>query len=117
MLDDGLDGGSGHVQYLSQQFVERLCSSDGGVTDELLAEIERVIFDEHAGEDRLSATTFTELRELKASRSRSAQTRSREGLERAVEEISEERRKHASLTLLKRQFEAAEEAITNDKRA
>jgi energy-coupling factor transporter ATP-binding protein EcfA2 len=117
LLSDGLDGGSGHVQYLSQQFVERLCSSDGGVTDELLAEIERVIFDEHAGEDRLGATTFTELRELKASRSRSAQTRSREGLERAVEEISEERRKHASLTLLKRQFGAADEAIAIDKRA
>jgi hypothetical protein len=34
------------VQYLSQQFVERLCSAEG-LKDELLEEIERVIFQSH----------------------------------------------------------------------
>jgi hypothetical protein len=32
-----------HVRYLSQQFVDRLCSAEG-LTDELLQEIQRVIF-------------------------------------------------------------------------
>jgi hypothetical protein len=34
------------VRYLSQQFVEELCSASG-LTDGLLREIERVIFEAH----------------------------------------------------------------------
>jgi hypothetical protein len=115
--DDGADTEPAHVQYLSQQFVERLCSLDGGVTDELLAEIERVIFDEHPAEHRLGTTAFTELRDMRASRSRTAQARSRDALDRAVEEISEERRKQASLPTLQRQQKTATAAIDEDKRA
>ena len=39
------------VRYLSQQFVEELCSSSG-LTDGLLREIERVIFEAHPHEER-----------------------------------------------------------------
>lgn len=52
------------VRYLSQQFVDQLCSSDG-LADELVAEIERVIFEAHEPEKRLDARNFLELREFK----------------------------------------------------
>lgn len=57
------------VQYLSQQFVEQLCSADGA-TSELIDEIERVIFNAHPRENRLLAESFPELLEIKASAGR-----------------------------------------------
>jgi energy-coupling factor transporter ATP-binding protein EcfA2 len=48
------------VHYLSQQFVERLCSSEGP-NDELIREIEKVVFDSHSAAERYGATTFEEL--------------------------------------------------------
>ena len=105
------------VQYLSQQFVERLCSAEGGVSDELLAEIERVIFEEHPAEDRLGATSFSELLEIRASRSRLAQDRSREALERAVTTMFDERRKHAELSVLRERKKSGVKAVADDKKA
>ena len=67
------------VQYLSQQFVDRLCSSDG-LADNLVEEIERVIFQAHTPEDRLDATGFRELLEAKMSRARNARARGKETL-------------------------------------
>lgn len=52
------------VRYLSQQFVDQLCSSDG-LADELVSEIERVIFEAHPPDERLGARSFNELREFK----------------------------------------------------
>jgi hypothetical protein len=49
-LEDILDYAK--VQYLSQQFVDQLCSAEG-LTDELMREIERVIFEAHKPEDSL----------------------------------------------------------------
>ena len=72
------------VRYLSQQFVEDLCSSSG-MTDELLGEIERVIFEAHSDQERDGALDFTELLEQRASRHRLA--RQREAM--AVAQISE----------------------------
>jgi energy-coupling factor transporter ATP-binding protein EcfA2 len=105
------------VQYLSQQFVERLCSSEGGINDELLAEIERVIFDEHSAEDRAGAATFTELRDMGATRSRLAQQRSRETLSAILDQISEQRRKQAELPALKTRRASAQKTIGDDKKA
>lgn len=48
------------VCYLSQQFVDRLCSS-GGLAVELRKEIERVIFDQTEKTNRYDTTTFTAL--------------------------------------------------------
>lgn len=48
------------VCYLSQHFVERLCSS-AGLATELRAEIERVVFDRTDPTERLEANTFEEL--------------------------------------------------------
>ena len=50
------------VRYLSQQFVEELCSASGA-TDELLREVERVIFEAHPLEAREGAIDFEQLRE------------------------------------------------------
>ena len=72
------------ARYLSQKFVEDLCSSSG-ITDELLREIEGVIFEAHPAHDRDGAVDFAELLEHRASRHRLARQREAE----AVSQISE----------------------------
>lgn len=52
------------VQYLSQQFVEDLCSAEG-VTDRLLEEIQRVIFISHSESEREGANNFDGLYGIK----------------------------------------------------
>lgn len=52
------------VRYLSQSFVERLCSEDYGGTD-LTKEIEGVIFGHLDPTDTLNASSFGQLRELR----------------------------------------------------
>lgn len=51
------------VRYLSQQFVEQLCSS-AGLAVELRKEIERVVFDATESEDRFATHTFDELADI-----------------------------------------------------
>lgn len=51
-----------HVRYLSQKFVERLCSSDD-LADDLVREVEDVVFHAISEEDRIGATCFQDLRE------------------------------------------------------
>src|SRR5205807_9172706 len=48
------------VRYLSQQFVEKLCSSSG-LAIELRQEMERVVFDSTPQEERLEADNFEDL--------------------------------------------------------
>ena len=55
------------AQYLSQQFVEELCSAKG-VSDGLVDEIERVIFESHSQDDREWALDFAYLRDQQTSR-------------------------------------------------
>lgn len=52
------------VKYLSQRFVERLCAGDA-LSDELLREVESVIFDHLPVEDRMEAENFAELRAMR----------------------------------------------------
>lgn len=77
------------VCYLSQQFVEELCSSSG-MTDGLLQEIERVIFEAHPDHERDGALSFTELLENRASRHRLARAREAEAVTQISERISTE---------------------------
>ncbi|MBA6418156.1 TrlF family AAA-like ATPase [Pseudomonas sp. 5Ae-yellow] len=77
------------VRYLSQQFVEELCSSNG-LTDGLLREIERVIFEAHPEESRDGALNFTELLEQRASRHRLARAREAEAVAQISDRISTE---------------------------
>jgi hypothetical protein len=74
MLDGSEDADAAEyprARYLSQQFVEELCSAHG-MTDELMREIERVIFKSHPISERDGAVDFDELLEMRASRFRQA---------------------------------------------
>jgi energy-coupling factor transporter ATP-binding protein EcfA2 len=77
------------VRYLSQQFVEELCSSNG-LTDGLLREIERVIFEAHPEDTRDGALDFAELLEQRASRHRLARAREAEAVAQISDRISTE---------------------------
>src|SRR6185503_4311921 len=69
--------------------VEELCSSSG-LTDGLLREIERVIFEAHPDHARDGALDFTELLEHRASRHRLARDREAEAVSQMSERISTE---------------------------
>jgi energy-coupling factor transporter ATP-binding protein EcfA2 len=77
------------VRYLSQQFVEELCSSSG-LTDGLLREIERVIFEAHPDEERDGALDFEELLQQRATRHRLAREREAEAVSQISDRISTE---------------------------
>ena len=77
------------VRYLSQQFVEELCSSSG-LTDGLLREIERVIFEAHPNDARDGTLDFTELLNHCASRHRLAREREAEAVAQISERIGTE---------------------------
>lgn len=80
------------VRYLSQQFVEELCSSNG-LTDSLLGEIERVIFEAHPEQAKDGTLDFAELLEHRASRRRLARERESEAISQISERISAEHEK------------------------
>lgn len=72
------------ARYLSQQFVEELCSTKG-VSDGLVEEIERVIYESHDQDQRDGATDFSELRDRRTLRFQ----RARERAANAIADISE----------------------------
>lgn len=80
------------VRYLSQQFVEDLCSSSG-LTDGLLGEIDRVIFEAHPDDTRDGSLDFSELLERYASRHRLARAREAEAVAQISDRISTEMEK------------------------
>jgi energy-coupling factor transporter ATP-binding protein EcfA2 len=92
------------ARYLSQQFVEELCSAHG-MTDALLREIERVIFEAHALSDRDGAIDFDELLSLKATRFRDARAREEDSLADISERISTDLEKQRQVPALKRQVD------------
>jgi energy-coupling factor transporter ATP-binding protein EcfA2 len=72
------------ARYLSQQFVEELCSIEGMPT--LIREIERVVFEAHPLLERDGATDFDELLDLRVRHHRE----SRRQQELALEDLSEQ---------------------------
>lgn len=111
--DDFLDAPK--VRYLSQQFVDQLCSAEG-MTDELLAEMERVIYQAHPHEDRLGTTTFRELLEIRTASARSQRENRDASLAHINHELSVERERKASLPVLRHQREERSAAIVKGKR-
>jgi AAA domain, putative AbiEii toxin, Type IV TA system len=77
------------VRYLSQQFVEDLCSSHG-LSDALLQEMERVIFEAHPINNRDGSIDFAELLDRRATRFRLARDREAEALEQLSDRIGTE---------------------------
>lgn len=114
--NSSFDGDVPRVQYLSQQFVERLCSSEG-ITDELLVEIERVIFEAHLYEDRLGASSFRELLDLRASHGRDLRRFAENEMEDLAEQIETERVAGDELPGLKKEQARLTALLAEDKRA
>jgi hypothetical protein len=98
------------ARYLSQQFVEKLCSADG-MTDELMQEVERVIFEAHALAARDGAADFTELLEMRATRFRDARHREEEALADLSEQIGAEIEKDKLVSSLEKQVVEKERVI------
>ncbi|QBM28352.1 TrlF family AAA-like ATPase [Hydrogenophaga pseudoflava] len=106
---------SPRVQYLSQQFVDRLCSAEG-MTDELLAEIERIIYMAHPSEDRMGTTTFQELLDLKAAHGRSMRQSHEEMLVETTTQLNLERGRRAALPQLLRQRADKSAGLAKDRK-
>lgn len=111
---DGRDA-NGHMsfpraRYLSQQFVEELCSAKG-VSDGLVNEIERVIFESHSQDDRDGAIDFSELRDQQTARFRQAREREAEAISDLSERISVELEKEKLAATLKTQVNQKKKLI------
>ncbi|MEH7876606.1 AAA family ATPase [Rhizobium laguerreae] len=87
------------ARYLSQQFVEELCSAKG-VSDGLIDEIERVIFESHSQDDREWALDFAELREQQTSRFKQARERETEAIADISDRIATEFEKESLVVSL-----------------
>jgi len=85
----GVGADVAQVQYLSQQFVEELCSSEG-LNDSLIVEIQRVVFEAHPDESRLDAPDFATLLDWRMQAAREARDRHHHDLQRAADGINSE---------------------------
>lgn len=106
--DVDLDGRYPRARYLSQKFVEELCSADG-MTDALLAEIERVIFEAHPEKD--GTFRFDQLLELRASRFRLAREREEEAIATLSDQIGIERENKRRIPALKQEVTQKEQTV------
>lgn len=111
LLDDSFDASLyPRARYLSQKFVEELCSADG-LKDELLGEIERVIFEAHKTLERDGATDFRELLELRTTVLRDNRNRDEEAIAILSDQIGLEREKQSQVLGLKSQISQKEALI------
>lgn len=113
---DGSDA-NGHMsfpraRYLSQQFVEELCSAKG-VADGLVDEIERVIFESHSQDDREWALDFAELREQQTARFQQAREREAEAIGDISDRIATEFEKESLVATLATQVGQKEKLIAD----
>lgn len=99
-----LDGGDAdspisfpRARYLSQQFVDELCSARG-ITDGLVEEIERVIFESHSQNDRDGALDFSALRDQQTLRFQQARQREAEAISDISDRIAAEFEKESLVT-------------------
>lgn len=111
---DGSDA-NGHIsfpraRYLSQQFVEELCSTKG-VSDGLVDEIERVIYDSHPKDGSEWAIDFNELREQRTGRFQQAREREASAITDISDSIASELEKESLVTSLKKQVEQKKKQV------
>lgn len=106
--DVDLAGRFPRARYLSQKFVEELCSADG-MTDALLGEIERVIFEAHPEKD--GTFRFDQLLELRATRFRLARQREEEAITTLSDNIGLEREKRRQIPGLTQQLAQKEQTV------
>ncbi|WP_431093242.1 TrlF family AAA-like ATPase [Pseudomonas brassicacearum] len=99
------------ARYLSQQFVEELCSADG-MTDGLLMEVERVIYESHSTLEREGAVSFVDLRDIRSERHREGRRRAEGALEILSERINTELEKRSLVPQLQIQAQEKEALVT-----
>jgi hypothetical protein len=90
------------ARYLSQQFVEELCSSKGA-SEGLVQEIDRVIFEAHPEDQREGAMAFAELRGSRTMRFEQSRQREAEAIASISERIAEELEKESLVAALNQQ--------------
>lgn len=100
------------ARYLSQQFVEDLCSSTG-LSDGLVSEVERVIFESHSLDDREGAIDFAQMREQRTSRFHQARDREADAIANISDRIAAELEKENSVNSLISQV-AQKRKLVND---
>jgi hypothetical protein len=91
------------VRYLSQQFVEDLCSNEGMPT--LIKEIERVIFEAHPALDRDGAADFDELLDMRACNHRDIRDLEAAALAETSDRIGQEMEKTRQVAGLRTQID------------
>lgn len=107
------DWEDGRVQYLSQQFVDDLCSAEG-VTDRLLEEIKRVIFVSHPEGEREGADAFEDLYAIRCNGILEQRKRHEAELGRLTDQLLQQWKLKQSMSELTKKIEELEKAITQD---
>lgn len=90
------------ARYLSQQFVEELCSSKGA-SEGLIGEIERVIFEAHSEDLREGTMNFTELLESRIMRFQESRRREDEAIASISDRVADELEKEGLVAALDQQ--------------
>ena len=98
------------VRYLSQQFVEELCSNEG--MPALIDEIERVIFESHPTLEQDGAADFDELLEMRACNHRATRDHEAAALADISDQIGVEMEKTRQIAGLRAQISEKEKQIT-----
>jgi ABC-type lipoprotein export system ATPase subunit len=100
------------VCYLSQQFVERLCSS-AGLATELRQEMERVVFEATPQDDRYNCKSFQELATLSLDHSRVTRMELQESIMNIGEAVLKEENLRDQLPTLNTAIQSATNQISN----
>ncbi len=98
------------VRYLSQQFVENLCSAEG-MTDGLLREVERVVFEAHPADALGGASNFDEYRGDQTIRFSNARQRHEDSLGQISERLGAERDKKRQIDTTKAAIQSKENQV------
>jgi Cdc6-like AAA superfamily ATPase len=98
------------ARYLSQQFVEELCSAKGA-SEGLVREIERVIFEANAEDGKDGAYSFDDLRDQRMLRYQQVRCREAEAITATSDRIAEELEKEAVVASLISQVAAKDTLI------
>lgn len=98
------------ARYLSQQFVEELCSSKGA-SEALVREIERVIFEAHTRKSNEGAYSFDELRDQRTSQYRQARRLESDAIAAMSDRIAQEVEKESLVASLTAQVSSKEKIV------
>lgn len=104
------------VHYLSQQFVERLCSADAA-SGELEVEVQKVVFAAHEPQSRMEATSFGELLDARIGDTRRQREHLGSRMDRIAEDVLGERLRHQQLPSKERVVLQLQDRLSIDRKA